>query len=83
MKYLTSKDIKVPVNLFELTEEEKQQIYILSKNILFNMLKYHPDRVEIINQIVTQSIQISEQNENYEMCYVLREILKLVNEKRD
>jgi hypothetical protein len=83
MKTLTSKDIKVPVNYFELTDEEKEQLHIISRNILMNMLKYHPDRVEIINQVITQSIQISEQNENYEMCYALTEILKLVNEKRN
>lgn len=83
MKHLTNKDIKVPVNFFELTEDERKQLYVISRNLLMNMLKYHPDRVEIINQVITQSIQICEQEENYEMCYALTEILKLINEKRN
>jgi hypothetical protein len=83
MKHLTNNDIKVPVNYFDLTEEEKKQLHIISRNILFNMLKYNPDKIEIINQVITHSIQISEQNENYEMCFALKEILKLVNEKRN
>lgn len=83
MKHLTNNDIKVPVNYFELTEEEKKQLHIISRNILLNMLKYHPDRIEIINQVITQSIQICEQQENFEMCSALVEILKLVNEKRN
>ena len=83
MKHLTNNDIKVPVNYFELTEEEKKQLHIISRNILLNMLRYNPDRVEIINQVITQSIKVCEHQENYEMCFALTEILKLVNEKRN
>lgn len=80
MKTLNHNDINLPINIFDFPPEQREEIYKISAEILIDMVRFQPNKKELINQVITHSINILEKQEDYEMCYALTQIKKVVNE---
>lgn len=80
MKTLNYNDINVPVNIFDFPPEQREEIYQMSASILLDMVRFQPNKKELINQVITHSINILQKQEDYEMCEALTQIKKVVNE---
>jgi hypothetical protein len=80
-------EFEVPVDIFSLTDIEKNIAFNYTKNLLVDLvnkqLPMNKDRLGVLKEIIETSISISEQNEEYEVCYVLNEIKKLLNAQPD
>lgn len=78
-------EFEVPVDIFSLSEIEKNITFNYTKNLLVELvnkqLPMNKDRLGVLKEIISTSISISEQNEEYEVAYVLNEIKKLLNEE--
>lgn len=76
-------EFEVPMDIFLLSDEEKHIAFNYTKNLLVELvnkqLPMNKDRLGVLKEIISTSINISEQNEEYEVCYVLNEIKKLLN----
>jgi hypothetical protein len=80
LKTLNHNDINVPENIFDFPPQQRKEIYQMSASILLNMVRFHTNKKELINQVITHSINILEKQEDYEMCEALTQIKKVVNE---
>jgi hypothetical protein len=80
-------EIEIPINYFELSKEEKdyliEQLY--NKFIQTIEARINPafETKEIMKSILTSSIISNTKDENYEICQILIDIEKRLDENRD
>lgn len=80
-------EIEIPINYFELSKEEKdyliEQLY--NKFIQTIEARINPafETKEIMKSILTSSIISNRKDENYEICQILIDIEKRLDENRD
>lgn len=75
---------EIPSDYIHLSPEQKDEVCtkILEK-ILMKMNRYLPpyiNKFEMIDQLLVESLISNEEEENYELCSVIRDILKKINE---
>ena len=77
-------DIDIPEGYFTATEEQKQIVCIELLDTIFQMVDEvilpEYNRFEIIKIILKHSIEHNDKKENYEICQILFDILKLIDE---
>lgn len=77
-------ELELPINYYDLSENEKKMI---CESLIDALLKYleknfnrNLDKIMVLNAIIDSSILTNEEEENYEVCSVLTDIKKMLNE---
>lgn len=80
-------NVDIPDGYFTATEEEKQIICIELLDTIFQMVDEvilpEYNRFEIIKIILKHSVEHNKNKEQYEICQILSDILKLIDESED
>lgn len=83
MKHKVIGEIEIPSGYLSMSEEDKKSLCWGLFEMMIETInkKTHPeyDRFMILDKLLESSIQTNEENENYEICAVLRDIQKLMN----
>jgi hypothetical protein len=78
-------EIEVPVNYFLLDEEDKKDLCMgfieTTLELLNRNMPVYISRVTILNKLLDSSIITNKENENYEICQILEDCRKIINEK--
>jgi hypothetical protein len=77
-------DIDIPQGYFTATEEQKQIVCIELLDTIYEMVDEvilpEYNRFEIIKLILKHSVEHNKNKEQYEICQILSDILKLIDE---
>ena len=77
-------EIDIPNDYFNLTETEKRELCENMVDIILTIIdkQIRPgyDKLRILDHLLTSSILTNELHENYEICQVLNDLRKLINE---
>jgi hypothetical protein len=77
-------ELQIPVKYFKFTNEDKEAFCnrIIDKLIRIIDRTYPSEfnRITLLNEILNSSIYSNEQDESYEVCEVLKDIQKILNE---
>jgi len=77
-------ELEVPLDYFELSKEDKRDLCLNIVDAIITILveNLNPkiDKMDIMERLLDSSIQSNEQEENYEVCQVLNDIKKIINE---
>lgn len=80
-------EVDIPKDYFSLDPKDKRELCEYMADKIFTMLNKtvveKKDRDHLANQIIKSSLITNELEENYEMCQVLVDIRKLINEPTD
>lgn len=80
-------DVDIPREYFDLKQKDKKELceYIADKIYLMvdRSRQIGVNRDALVDLIIQSSLITNEEEENYEMCQVLVDIRKLINEKKD
>jgi|LakMenEpi03Aug12_release.lakeMendotaPanAssembly.Ray.scaffolds.fasta_scaffold941233_2 hypothetical protein len=83
MRKIKLSEIEIPVDYFELNEEEKEAVCIGTLNfmleILDKQLKPEVNRMLALESLIESSIITNQEDELYEICAVLTDVRKLIN----
>lgn len=75
----------IPDDYFELNKFEKEAVCLIFISHLLTLIEreFHPifNRMDIMNSLLTYTINEHERLEMYEICQVLKDIKTLVNEQ--
>lgn len=77
-------EMEVPTDYWLLDEDEKKTICLNIADAILTLLDSHlspkMDKMDILERLLESSIQSNEDDENYEVCQVLNDIKKIINE---
>lgn len=77
-------EMDVPLDYFQLTKKEKRDLCLTIADAIISILveNVNPklDKMDIMDRLLDSSIQSNEQEENYEVCQVLKDIKQIINE---
>ena len=77
-------EIEIPLNYFKMPEEERKTVCLGLFETMIDTLNRTArpefDRFMILDKLLDSSIITNEEEENFEICAVLRDIQKLINE---
>jgi hypothetical protein len=80
-------EIEIPINYFELSKEEKdyliEQLYNMFIQTIEGRINPAFETKEIMKSILQSSIISNRKDENYEICQILIDIEKRLDENRD
>jgi hypothetical protein len=83
MRKIKLSEIEIPVDYFELNEEEREAVCIGTLNfmleILDKQLKPEVNRMLALESLIESSIITNQEDELYEICAVLTDVRKLIN----
>jgi hypothetical protein len=78
-------EIEVPVNYFDLDEEDKKDLCMgfieTTLELLNRNMPVYISRVTILNKLLDSSIITNTESENYEICQILEDCRKIINEQ--
>lgn len=87
MRHIKIGDLEVPIEYFNLTKDEKDFLIneILNAMLILIDKSANPgiNRMDILLQVIESSIETNEELEEFEICSVLSDIKKLINEERN
>jgi hypothetical protein len=76
-------EIEIPLNYFTMSDEDKKALCLGLFETMLDTLnrtaKPEFDRFMILDKLLDSSIITNEEEENFEICAVLRDIQKLIN----
>lgn len=85
VKTLNAEDFEIPEDYLSMNKFEREAICLVLISHLLTLIEkeIHPmySRMEIMNTLLTHTITLHEQQEMYEVCQVLNDVKKLVNEQ--
>ena len=77
-------NIEIPLEYFKMTDEEKHTVCIglfeTMLDVLNRSAKVEYDRFMLLDKLLESTIHTNEQAENFEICAVLRDVQRLLNE---
>lgn len=81
-------EIKAPHNYFELKQEEKVDVCVGILETMYEMIMRmtstpEVSKVELMEKILDSTLQFNEELEEYEICQVLYDTKKLMNEHKN
>lgn len=83
-KHVKVGELEVPVDYFKYDKEDKEilcnEIMDMMLHILDRQLKPDIDRMQILDKLLESSIITNQEQEEYEICQVLKDIRNLINE---
>ena len=83
-KHVKVGELEVPVDYFKYDKEDKEilcnEIMDMMLHILDRQLRPDIDRMQILDKLLESSIITNQEQEEYEICQVLKDIRNLINE---
>jgi hypothetical protein len=77
-------ELEIPTDYWTLSEDEKRGLCLLIVEAIITVLDEHIGnripRMDVLEKLLQSSIETNEQDENYEVCQVLTDIQKIINE---
>ena len=77
-------DLEIPTDYWSMEIENKRELCLTIVDAMLTLLDklVNPEfnRIAILNTILDSSIQTNEEDENYEVCQVLKDIKTIINE---
>ena len=77
-------ELEVPLDYFQLSNKHKRDLCLNIADAIITILveNLNPkiDKMDIMERLLDSSIQSNEQEENYEVCQVLKDIKLIINE---
>ena len=78
-------EIEIPNDYFKLTEEEKRELCIEMMDVMLTILdknlREEISRIDALETLLVSSIITNQKDEKYEICGVLNDIRKILNEQ--
>ena len=83
-KHVKVGELEIPTDYFNMDEIDKKELCLLIIDTIMTALDKNisPEynRISILNTLLDSSIQTNVEEENYEICQVLKDIKQIVNE---
>ena len=77
-------ELEVPIDYFALDNECKRNLCLAIIDTMITLFEQHvgkrTDVSYLLNELLNSSIQSNEEEENYEVCQVLKDIKQIINE---
>jgi len=78
-------EIEIPNDYFKLSEEEKRELCIEMMDVMLTILdknlREEISRIDALETLLVSSIITNQKDEKYEICGVLNDIRKILNEQ--
>lgn len=83
-KHIKVGELEVPIDYFSFNRNEKEQLCLQLMDAMLHVLdrelNQELDRVSVLDRLLESSIITNQDEENYEICEVLKDIRILINE---
>jgi hypothetical protein len=83
-KHIKVGELEVPIDYFSFNRNEKEQLCLQLMDAMLHVLdrelNQELDRVSVLDRVLESSIITNQDEENYEICEVLKDIRILINE---
>jgi hypothetical protein len=83
-KHVKLAEIEVPVDYFQYSNEKKYELCSTVMDAMLTILDRNisrkSDKKQVLNKLIESSIITNTAEENYEICAVLQDIRKILNE---
>jgi hypothetical protein len=83
-KHIKVGELEVPIDYFSFNRNEKEQLCLQLMDAMLHVLdrelNQELDRVAVLDRVLESSIITNQDEENYEICEVLKDIRILINE---
>jgi hypothetical protein len=83
-KHIKVGELEVPIDYFSFNRNEKEQLCLQLMDAMLHVLdrelNQELDRVKVLDRLLESSIITNQDEENYEICEVLKDIRILINE---
>ena len=83
-KHIKVGEVEIPIHYWSMTEDEKVYLSLTLMDgmltILDKTLNPEFDRLRILDMLLQSSIESNEENEEYEVCELMKSIRNLINE---
>lgn len=83
-KHIKVGELEVPIDYFSFNRNEKEQLCLQLMDAMLHLLdrelNQELDRVAVLDRVLESSIITNQDEENYEICEVLKDIRILINE---
>jgi hypothetical protein len=83
-KHIKVGEMEIPINYFSFSRNEKEMLCLelmdAMLHVLDRELNQELDRVAVLDRLLESSIITNQDEENYEICEVLKDIRILINE---
>lgn len=80
-------ELEIPADYWNLKVKEKRELCLTIIDAMLTILDKHfaPEisRISILNSLIDSSIETNEEEENYEICQVLKDLKTIINEPTD
>lgn len=77
-------ELEIPADYWSLKEQDKKDLCLTIADAILTIIEreINPDvdRKLIMDRLLESSIQTNEEDENYEICQVLKDIKQIINE---
>lgn len=84
-KHIKVGELEIPIDYWSMTEEDKIELNLVLLDAMLTLLdkQLNPDfdRLVILDKLLESSIESNEEEENYEICEVMKNIRTLLNEQ--
>lgn len=76
--------IDIPTNYYSMNEQEKEVVCVDLFNKIITLvdreLPPYMSRIQFIDEVLRSTLITNEEEENYEVCSVIKDIMKIINE---
>jgi hypothetical protein len=83
-KHIKVGELEIPIDYFSFNRNEKEQLCLQLMDAMLHVLdrelNQELDRVAVLDRLLESSIITNQDEENYEICEVLKNIRELINE---
>jgi hypothetical protein len=83
-KHIKVGELEIPIDYFSFNRNEKEQLCLQLMDAMLHVLdrelNQELDRVAVLDRLLESSIITNQDEENYEICEVLKDIRILINE---
>lgn len=83
-KHIKVGELEIPIDYWSMNEQDKMELNLVLLDAMLTLLdkQLNPDfdRLVILDKLLESSIESNEEEENYEICEVMKNIRTLLNE---
>jgi hypothetical protein len=87
VRYIDAGNFEIPEDYFELNKIQRDAVCLILVKHMFLVIEkeFNPEfnKIDIINSLITHTITSHEKEEKYEICQVLKDVKKIVDEFSD
>lgn len=86
-KHIKIGELEIPKDYWTMQEDDRYELCLTIIDGMLTLIDKHVaadvDRMIVLDQLLNSSIESNEQNENYEVCQMLLDLKKIINESPD